>query len=705
MSMKKILIIQLAALLMTLVSCSQKEKCTADNPLLCTYTTPFEVPPFDKIQNQHFKPAIEECIMQNNAEIEAIVNNVEDPTFQNTIESLENSGLQLSQVSKIFYNLNSANTNDTIQAIAQEIAPILAKHYDDILFNIKLFARIKSVYDQKATLKLTPEQDKLLTETYKEFIRGGAAIDSANKEKLGKINGELSVLTLQFGENLLAETNAYQLIIDNKADLEGLPQGLIDEAASQSTKEGKSGQWIFTLKNPSVMPFLQYAAKRALREKIMLAYILRGNNNNANDNKAIIQKIVNLRIEKANLLGYPNHAAFVLDEQMAKNPKNVMDLLDQLWKPALKRAKEEMREMQDYINKEGKKYKLEAWDWRYYAEKVRKAKYDLDEEQLRPYFKLENVRDGVFYVANKLYGLHFTEIKDIPKYHPDVVAYEVSNADGSHQAVLYLDFFPRDSKRGGAWMTSYRSQYKNKDKLISPVISLVCNFTKPTTDAPSLLTLDEVQTLFHEFGHALHGILSNCTYRSLSGTAVPRDFVELPSQIMENWAVEPEVMTHYGKNYQTGASIPSDLLKKMENSKYFNQGFASVEYLAASYLDMGFHTLNEPSSFDVLNFEKNTLDKISLIPEIISRYRSSYFNHIFAGGYSSGYYSYIWAEILDADAFATFKKNGIFDPALAKAFRENILEKGGTEDPMVLYKRFRGAEPEILPLLKKRGLL
>jgi peptidyl-dipeptidase Dcp len=390
---------------------------------------------------------------------------------------------------------------------------------------------------------------------------------------------------------------------------------------------------------------------------------------------------------------------------MAKTPENVKNLLDQLWEPALKRAKGEITDMQNYIVKEGKTFELEAWDWRYYAEKVRKEKYDLDEEQLRPYFKIENVRDGVFYVANKLYGLQFTEIKDIPKYHPDVMAYEVKNADGSHQAVLYLDFFPRESKRGGAWMTSYRKQFRKDNELVSPVISLVCNFTKPSAETPSLLTLDEVQTLFHEFGHALHGILSNSTYRSLSGTAVSRDFVELPSQIMENWAVEPEVITYYGKDYKTGKSIPFELLEKLENSKYFNQGFATVEYLAASYLDMGYHTLGDTSSLDIVGFEKNTLDKLHMIPEIISRYRSTYFNHIFAGGYSSGYYSYVWAEILDADAFEAFKQNGIFNPSLAKAFRENILEKGGTEDPMVLYKRFRGSEPKITPLLKRRGLL
>ncbi len=703
--MKKLTLVSFIILLMTLVSCNKNEPCNSDNPLLCSYNTPFEVPPFEKIQNKHFKPAFEIAIKMDSLEVEQIANNPESPTFENTLAALDLSGILLNQITNVFYNLNSANTNDSMQLIAQEISPMLSAHYDQIRFNVKLFSRIKTVYDQKSTLKLTPEQDRVLSETYKDFISGGAGLDSTNKEKLGKINSELSVLTLTFGQNLLAETNAFKLIIDNKNDLEGLPQGLIDAAAEDATKDGKFGKWVFTLNNPSIMPFLQYSSKRDLREKMFRAYMMRGNNGNDKDNKALINQIVNLRLQRAKLLGYTDHASLVLDRNMAQNPQNVYNLLNQLWEPALKRAKGEMADLQSFIDKEGKSFKLEAWDWRYYAEKVRKEKYDLDEEQLKPYFKLENVREGIFQVANKLYGLQFAEIRDIPKYHTDVVAYEVKNADGSHLAVLYLDFFPRESKRGGAWMTSYRDQYKKDGQNISSVISLVCNFTKPTADQPSLLTLDEVETFFHEFGHALHGMLSNCTYRSVSGTSVSRDFVELPSQIMENWAVEPEVLALYAKHYKTGEAMPASLIEKMEKSQYFNQGFATVEYLAASFLDMGFHTKADTASIDVVEFEKTTLDKINLMPEIISRYRSTYFNHIFAGGYSAGYYSYVWAEILDADAFDAFKQKGIFDPALAKAFRENILEKGGSEDPMVLYKRFRGAEPQITPLLKRRGLL
>lgn len=703
--MKKLTLVSFIILLMTLVSCNKNEPCNSDNPLLCSFNTPFEVPPFDKIQNKHFKPAFEEAIKEHNEEIAAIVNNTEVPTFDNTVAALDYSGILLEKIGSVFYNLNSANTNDSLQQIAQEVSPMLSAHEDEILFNAQLFSRIKTVYDKKSTLKLTPEQDRVLSETYKDFISGGAGLDSINKEKLGKINSELSVLTLTFGQNLLAETNAFKLTIDNKNDLEGLPQGLIDAAAEEAEKDGKVGKWVFTLNNPSIMPFLQYSSKRDLREKMFRAYMMRGNNGNDKDNKALINQIVNLRLQRAKLLGYTDHASLVLDRNMALNSQNVYNLLNQLWEPALNRAKNEMADLQSFIDKEGKSFKLEAWDWRYYAEKVRKEKYDLDEEQLKPYFKLENVREGIFQVANKLYGLQFVEIHDIPKYHPDVVAYEVKNTDGSHVAVLYLDFFPRESKRGGAWMTSYRDQYRKDGQNISSVISLVCNFTKPTADQPSLLTLDEVETFFHEFGHGLHGMLSNCTYRSVSGTSVSRDFVELPSQIMENWAVEPEVLSLYAKHYKTGETMPASLIEKMEKSQYFNQGFATVEYLAASFLDMGFHTKADTASFDVVQFEKTTLDKINLMPEIISRYRSTYFNHIFAGGYSAGYYSYVWAEILDADAFDAFKQKGIFDPALAKAFRENILEKGGSEDPMVLYKRFRGSEPQITPLLKRRGLL
>ncbi|MDP4207676.1 MAG: M3 family metallopeptidase [Bacteroidota bacterium] len=678
---------------------------TTSNPLLTSYNTPFGVPPFDKIKTKYFLPAFKTAIKKHNKEIEVIIKNPSKPTFANTVEAMENSGILLGNISSVFFNINSANTNDTIQKIAQEVTPLLSKHEDDILFNASLYRKVKAVYDQKKSLKLTPEQSKLLDETYKSFIRNGAALDTAKQNRLRKINEDLSMLMLKFGENLLAETNSFKLVIDKKEDLAGLPQGIIDAAAEVAKKEKLDGKWVFTLHNPSVMPFLQYADNRSLREKIFNGYINRGNNNNTNDNKVLIKKIIVLRIEKANMLGFDTYANYVLDRTMAKNQDNVYKLLNQIWAPALKMAKNEASDMQSLINREGGNFKLAAWDWRYYAEKVRKEKYAFDDEALRSYFKLENVRQGVFYTANKLYGLTFTELKNVPKYHPDVMVYDVKNANGVHLAVLYMDFFARNSKRGGAWMTSFREQYRQAGKNIPPVISIVCNFPKPTADKPSLLNLDEVTTLFHEFGHSLHGMLSKCTYRSLSGTSVPRDFVELPSQVNENWATEPEVLKIYAKHYQTGEIIPQALLDKMKNSQYFNQGFATVELTAASLLDMDYHTLKDAANLDLLTFEKQSLDKIGLIPEIVSRYRTTYFNHIFNGGYSAGYYSYLWAEVLDADAFEAFKEHGIFDPETARSFRQNVLEKGGTEDPMVLYKRFRGADPSIMPLLKRRGLM
>jgi peptidyl-dipeptidase Dcp len=504
---------------------------------------------------------------------------------------------------------------------------------------------------------------------------------------------------------VLNETNEFKLVIDNRADLAGLTPELIEQGAETARDSGLEGKWVFTLHNPSIMPFLQYSENRSLREKIYFAYINRGNNGNKFDNKALIQQIVALRLEKAKLLGYESHAAFVLEENMAKEAGNVEKLLVQLWQPALKRAVTEAAELQAIIKTEGEDFTLQPWDWRYYAEKLRKTKYDLNDEALKPYFPLENVKQGVFMVANKLFGITFTERKDIPVYHPDAIAYEVKEADGRHIGILFMDFHPRESKRGGAWMNSFRKQYVENGKNIAPVITTVCNFSKPTATQPSLLTFDETSTLFHEFGHALHGLLSNSTYYSLTGTSVPRDFVELPSQIMENWASEPEVLKMYAKHYLTGEVIPQELIDKLQKSRYFNQGFETVEYLAASFLDMGYHNLKEIGFTEITSYEKTTLDKIGLIPEITSRYRSTYFNHIFSGGYSSGYYSYIWAAILDADAFEAFKEKGLFDKETATSFRQNILARGGTEDPMVLYRKFRGADPDITPLLKRRGLL
>jgi len=675
-----------------------------DNSFFKEWSTPFQTPPFEEIKLEHYLPAFEEGIKLQKAEVDKIINNTEKPTFENTIEAMEKSGKLLTKVSSVFYNLNSANTNDEMQKIAKTVAPMLSKHNDDINLNEKLFAKVKSIYNEKDGLNLTTEQNKVLKDYYDGFIRGGANLTNEQKEKFRKLNEELSLLSLKFGENLLKETNAVGLIIDDKNDLLGLPESVMQAAFELGKAKGHEGKWVFTLQKPSFIPFLQYSEKRNLREKIFKAYINRSNNNNDFDNKKILSSIAALRVERANLLGYKTHADYILEKNMAKNSQIVYKFLTDLWKPALKRAKMEIDDMQKIIYNEGNNFKLEAWDWWYYAEKVKKEKYDLDEEMLRPYFKLENVLQGVFDVASKLYGIQFVERNDIPMYHPDVKVIEVKETTGNHIAILFTDYFPRDSKRSGAWMNSFRKQSNIGNNFITPIIGNVGNFSKPTSDKPSLLSLDEVETLFHEFGHALHGILSNSVYPSVSGTSVPRDFVELCSQIMENWALAPEVLKMYAKHYQTNEPMPDDMIKKIENSKLFNQGFETVEYLAASFLDMDWHTLINAEEEDAINFEKESLSKIGLIPEIESRYQSTNFQHIFSGGYSSGYYSYIWAAVLDADAFEAFEENGLFDQATALSFRKNILEKGGSEDPMELYKRFRGREPKVDALLKRRGL-
>ena len=672
------------------------------NPFFKEYETPFKVPPFEKIKEEHYLPAFKKGIKENQLEIRTIINNTEKPTFENTIESLEVSGRFISKVAYVFYNMLSANTNDQMQKISEEAAPLLSANSDYILLNEKLFKKVKSVYDEKEKLNLTVEKSKLLEETYKDFVRNGANLNEEEKEKLRKINEEFSVLILKFSDNILIETNAFKIIIENKDDLAGLPESVIQNAEEEAKESGLNGKWIFTLHKPSFIPFLQYSRKRDLREKLFKAYISRADNNNENDNKIIIKKIIVLRNERAKLLGYETHADYVLEKNMAKNSGNVYKLLDQLWKAALPIAKKEASVFQEMIYREGNNFKLEPWDWWYYAEKLRKEKYDLNEEDVRPYFQLDKVREGAFWVASKLYGLSFTEITDIPNYHPDVKAFEVRDSGGSHTGILYTDYFPRTSKHAGAWMDDFRKQSGKFNE--TPVICNVGNFSKPAGDKPSLLNYDEVETLFHEFGHALHALLSKCEYESLSGTSVPRDFVELPSQIMENYTIQPEVLKSFSFHYKTGEAIPDELIEKIRKSSGFNQGFATVEYLAASFLDMDYHTLTDIKDFDVNEFEKKTMEKIGMIPEIIPRYRSTYFNHIFNNGYDAGYYSYIYAEVLDADAYEVFKKNGIFDKKTAQSFRENILEKGGTEDPMILYKRFRGSEPEIEPLLNRRGL-
>ncbi len=705
--MKKILL--LICTTMVMIACNQKQvkEEKTDNPFFSEFQTPYGVPPFDRIQTEHYMPAFEEGMKQHNAEIGIIARSDQAPTFENTLVALDNSGKVLERVSTVFFSLDQANTDSVMQQIATEITPKLSEHDDNIYLNEKLFARIKTLHDQdqEHPEALTLEQKRLLDKYYRKFVRSGILLSETDKEKLRQINKNLSMYALQFGQNLLAETNGYQLIIEKKEDLSGLPEGIIAAVAEEADSRGLQGKWVFTLQKPSWIPFLQYADNRALREQLYKAMYMRGDNDNAQDNKKNIQQIVNLRLEKANLLGYPTHADFVLVETMAKTPQNAYDLLNEIWKYALPQAKKEKEELQQLIDKEGGNFQLQSWDWWYYAEKLRKQKYDLDEEQLRPYFQLENVRDGVFAVAGKLYGLQFEPLNSVPVYHPDVTAYKVNDADGSLIGVIYLDYFPRGGKRGGAWMDNFSKQRVDNGKDIRPVVYNVGNFTKPTGNTPSLLTPDEVETLFHEFGHALHGLLSKCHYEGVSGTSVANDFVELPSQILEHWAFEPEVLKIYAKHYKTGAIIPDDLVKKMQDASRFNQGFITTELVAAALLDMNWHTIKEKKEMDVRAFEKESLDKIGLIPEIIVRYRSPYFAHIFDGGYSAGYYSYLWSEVLDADAFHLFEEKGIFDPATATSFRENILSRGDSDDPMVLYKKFRGADPDPVYLLKNRGFI
>ncbi len=704
--MKNVLIIFVIGLFILSCTSNQKKEMTTDeNPFFGEFGTPFEVPAFDKIKPEHFMPAFHEGMQQQLAEIETIVNNSDVPTFENSIVARDGSGELLTSVRNVFNNLSSAATDEEIQKISKEVAPILSAHFDNIALNEGLFARVKAVYENKEKLDLNTEQAMLLDKTYKNFVRGGANLEDDKKERFKAINKELSLLNVQFGENQLAETNAFQLVIENEEDLAGLPQFVMDMGADDAKAAGMEGKWVYTLNKPSLIPFLQYADKRELRGKIFKAYINRCNNDNEFDNKKIAAKMASLRVERAKLLGFDTHAHYILDNNMAKTPENVYKLMDQVWEAAVPVAKNETVELQKLIDAEGGDFNLEAWDWWYYTEKLRKQKFDLDDEQLKPYFELSNVKEGMFVVAKELWGLTFELRDNLPVPHEDAMAYEVFDADGSHLSILYMDFHPRASKESGAWMSSYRKQSVKDGKFVTPVITMVMNFSKPTGDTPSLLTFEEVSTMFHEFGHALHGMLSDCNYISLSGTSVSRDFVELPSQIMENWAGEPEVLKMYAKHYKTGEVIPDELIEKMKASSHFNQGFITVEYTAAAYLDMSWHTLTESVEKETLAFEKEALNKIGLIPEIVVRYRSPYFAHIFAGGYSSGYYGYQWAAVLDADAFEAFKETSLFDKETAKVFRENILERGGTDDPMKLYKQFRGAEPSTEPMLRRKGLI
>ncbi len=672
---------------------------TETNPFLSKFQTEHGVPPFDKIKLEHYEPAFLKGIEEQNANIDAIVNNSETPTFENVIVALDNSAPILDRVSAIFYNMTDAEKTPGLNELSIKIAPTLSEHSDNISLNQELFKKVNAVYQQKESLKLTTEQERLLEETYKDFVRSGANLSSEKQARLREINKQLSTLGLTFSDNILNENNAFKLYIDKEEDLAGLPEWFRQSAAEEAKADGQEGKWLFTLGNASRLPFLQYSENRPLREQIYKAYINRGNNNDKNDNKKIITDIVSLRLEKAQLLGFDCYSNFVLDNTMAKNSTTVMNFLNNLWSYSLPKAKAEAADLQKIMDKEGKGEKLEAWDWWYYTEKLRKEKYNLEEDEIKPYFKLENVREGAFAVANKLYGITLTKLEGIPVYHPDVEVFEVKDADGSHMGIFYVDYFPRPGKSGGAWMSNYREQKGD----IRPLVCNVCSFTKPVGDTPSLLTIDEVETLFHEFGHALHGLLTKCNYKGISGTNVVRDFVELPSQINEHWATEPEVLKMYAKHYQTGETIPDRLIEKILNQKTFNQGFMTTELLAAAILDMNLHNLTGTKNLDVLAYEKEAMDQLNLIPEIAPRYRTTYFNHII-GGYAAGYYSYLWANVLDNDAFEAFKEHGIFDKKTADLFRYNVLEKGNSEDPMTLYKNFRGAEPQLEPMLKNRGM-
>ncbi|WP_418573568.1 M3 family metallopeptidase [Phocaeicola sp.] len=689
-----------AAMSCMVCACGQQAADT-DNPFLTEFETPYGTPDFNRIKVEHYEPAFLKGIEQQNQEIKVIVENPEEPTFENTIVALDNSGEILARVSGVFFALTEADTNDELMALEGKIAPMLSEHSDNIFLNQDLYKRVAAVHAQEEAGKitLTTEQHYLLDKYYKEFIRSGAGLDAQKQERLREINKQLSTLTIEFGNHVLADNNDYLLVVDKKEDLAGLPEAVIEGAAHEAKAHGKDGKWVFTLQESSRTPLLQYAQNRELRKNIYQAYTSLGNRGNANDNKDVLKQVLALRLEKAQLMGFSNYAEYQLSDNMAKTPQNALDLLYGLWKYSIKNAEAEAAELQKIMDREGKGEKLEAWDWWYYAEKLRQEKYSLNEDEIKPYFSQEDVFNGLCMVVNKLYGITLTPCDSISVYNKDVKTYIVKDADGSLLGVFYSDYMPRASKRSGAWMSNFREEQEG----VRPLIYNVSSFTKPAGDIPSLLTIDEARTMFHEFGHALHGLLTQCKYKGVSGTSVARDFVELPSQIMEHWAVAPEVLKMYAKHYKTREAIPDSLIAKIENQALFNQGFMTTELLAAAILDMEMHCLTTMEGFDVLQFEKQLMDKIGLIPQIAPRYRSTYFNHIM-GGYAAGYYCYLWAERLDTDAFEAFKEHGLFDQATATSFRKNILEKGGSDDPMKLYVTFRGAEPSIEPLLEARGL-
>ena len=674
------------------------------NILTKYFSTKHNTAPFSEIKNEDYLPAIQEGITLAKAEIYAIIKNPETPTFENTIVAMDYAGEILDRASSIFFNLNSAETNDEMQKIAQEVSPLLSEFGNDITLNPELFARVKAVYDSKESLKLSPEQSTLLDKKYKSFSRNGANLAEDKKNKLREIDKELSKLSLQFGENILAETNAFEMHLTDDKDLSGLPEGTIEAARSLAKAQDKEG-WIFTLDHPSYVPFMTYADNRELRKKLAIAFGARGFQNNEFDNQEIVLKIAKLRFERAQLLGYTTHAHFVLEERMAQSPEKVLSFSNDLLSKAKPAALKEFEQLSAFAKELDGIEQLEKWDGGYYSEKLKQQLFNLDDEKLKPYFQLEKVLHGAFTIAEKLYGLTFTEVFDIDKYHPEVMTYEVTDEKKDLVAVFYADFFPRKGKRNGAWMTSFKSQYVKNGQNERPHISNVCNFTKPTETKPSLLTFNEVTTLFHEFGHGLHGMLANTIYPSLSGTSVYWDFVELPSQVMENWCYEPEALALFATHYETGEVIPQEYVNKIKESASFQEGLATMRQLSFGLLDMGWHGQDPSNITDVKTFETEQFAATQLYPEVAENAMSTAFSHIFQGGYSSGYYSYKWAEVLDADAFAYFQEKGIFNTEVATKFKENVLSKGGTELPMELYKKFRGQEPKVEALLKRAGLM
>jgi len=677
--------------------------CNMKNPLLTESSAPFGAPQFDKIQDEHYLPAFEQGIAEAKAEIDAIVANQEEPTFENTIEAMENSGQTLDRVASIFYNLMEANTNDTMQAVAEQVSPMLTEYSMYVSLNNDLFQRVKAVYEKKDELGLDKDQLKLLENNYKSFVRGGANLSDEDKALYSKWSEELSLATLQFSKNVLAATNAYTLHVTDSADLAGLPE-YVKVSAAETAKEKNLEGWAFTLQYPSYGPFMKYSRNRELRRQLWTAYNSRAIGGE-NDNTEVVKQIVDLRIKIANILGYETYADYALEERMAKSRTTVNEFIKNLLEPSMKYAKKDVADVLAYARKNGfEDAKLMPWDFTYWSERYQEAEYSLNAEELKPYFQLESCIDAVFGLANRLYGINFKELDNIPVYHEDVKVYEVTEADGTHLALFYADFFPRASKRGGAWMTAFRGQSIRDGKEFRPFINIVCNFTKPTADAPSLITHDEFTTFLHEFGHALHGIFAQGRYGSLTGTSVSRDFVELPSQIMENWAFEPEYLNSFAKHYQTGEPIPAELIEKVVAAKNYLAGYGQVRQLHYGYLDMAWHTLKEVPAESTLEFEQKTLDPYAVMPAVGGTGFSTSFSHIFSGGYSAGYYSYKWAEVLEADAFSLFKEKGIFNTEVSSSFRENILSKGGTEDADILYRNFRGHDPQPEALMKKLGL-